>query len=113
MSAHLKDMNLSIEDKALVAAARRGERGALRALAVSLDERLGDDDACLDGAVMAWRAVHGGRRRSGATMAAVAKHLVSLRPHLVGARGAPASGLRVVPAERANLGPAMDRRPAA
>jgi hypothetical protein len=54
-------MNLSVKDKALVAAARSGERGALRALAVSLDERLGDHDACLDGAVMAWRAVQDGR----------------------------------------------------
>src|SRR5688572_13222384 len=98
MSTHLTDMNLSVDDRALMAAARRGDRGALRTLAVTLDERLGDDDACLDGAVMAWQAVHGGRRRSGATMDAVAKHLISLHRRLVGARVAHASGLQVVPA---------------
>ena len=108
MSTHLTDMNLSVDDRALVAAARSGERGALRVLAVSLDERLENDDDCLDGAVMAWRAVHGGRRRSGETMAALAKHLLCLRRRLGGARAAPASGLPV-PAEGANLGPAMDR----
>lgn len=90
-------MNLSVEDKALVAAARSGERAALRALAVSLDERLGDDDACLDGAVMAWRAVHGGGRRSSASMAAVAKRLNSLRRRLIAGRGAPASSVQVGP----------------
>lgn len=87
MSTHLTDMNLSVDEKALVAAARSGERGALRILAVSLDERLGNDDACRDGAVMAWRAVHGGRRRSGATMAAVAKRLIYLRRRLITGRG--------------------------
>ncbi len=55
-------MNLSAEEMTLVVAARNGERGALRSLAVSLDERLGDDDVCLDGAVIAWRAVKGGGR---------------------------------------------------
>ena len=113
MSAHPKDMNLNVDDKALVAAARSGERGALRALAVTLDERLADDDACLDGAVMAWRAVDGGRRRSDARMAAVAKRLTSLRRRLIAGRGAPASSVQVIPAKRTNLGPAMDRRPAA
>ena len=112
MSTHLTDMNFSVEDKALVAAARSGERGALRVLAVSLDERLEDDDARVDGAVMAWRAIHGSRRLSGATMAAVAKYLISLRPRLGGARAAPASDLQVL-AKRTNLGLATDRRPAA
>lgn len=69
------------------------------------------DDACLDGAVMASRAVHGGRRRSGASMAAVAKHLICLRRRLGRSSRSPASGLQVVPAGPANLGPAMDHRP--
>lgn len=69
------------------------------------------DDACLDGAVMAWRAVHGCPRRSGASMAAVAKHLICLRRGLGRSSKSPASRLQVVPAGPANLGPAMDRRP--
>lgn len=69
------------------------------------------DDACLDGAVMAARAVHDGRRRSGASMTAVAKHLICLRRRLGRSSRSPASGLQVVPAGPANLGPAMHRRP--
>ena len=101
-------MKLNIDDESLVAAARSGEPGALRTLAVRFDERLGDEDACLDGAVMAWRAVQGRRPRS----AALAKQFAYLRRHFVGA-SEPPSRMRVAPAEPANLGPAVNRRPAA
>jgi hypothetical protein len=113
LSTHPRVMNLSVDDEALVVAARSGERGPLRNLAVSLDERLGDEDACLDGAVLAWRAVHGGCPRSAAIIAAGVKRFVTLRRRLVEARATPASRLQVAPVAPANRGPATDRRPAA
>lgn len=61
---HLTRMNLSTEES-LVAAARRGEPGALRALARSLDDRLAEEDSPLDGAVLAWRSVAGRGPRGG------------------------------------------------
>ncbi len=77
-------MNLNAEEMTLVAAARNGERGALRDLAVSLDERLGDDDVCLDGAVIAWRAVKGSSRRS--VRSTVLNDFRFLRRRFAGAR---------------------------
>ena len=58
-------MNLSAEDRSLVVAARRGEPGALRALARSLDDGLAEEDAPLDGAVLAWRSVSAPGLRGG------------------------------------------------
>ena len=78
-------MNLSAEEMTLVAAARNGERGALRSLAVSLDERR-DDGVCLDGAVMAWRAVKGSGRRSVRIIATVLNDFRFLRRRFAGAR---------------------------
>jgi hypothetical protein len=105
-------MNLSVDDMTLVAAARSGERGALRALAVSLDGRLGEEEACLDGAVMAWRAVKGPGRPFGGTMAAVSKHLVSLG-RWAGDRISPGPVPHVAPVSQAEVAPALHRRPAA
>lgn len=106
-------MNLSVDDMNLVAAARRGERGALRRLAVSLDERLGNQDVDLDGAVMAWRAVKGGGRAPSRTMAAVDKGLGCLRRRFAAARSIPASAPPVTPAKQEEIPPALDHRPAA
>lgn len=111
MSTHPTDHEPQLRRQGPCAAARSGERGALRSLAVNLDERLGHDDACLDGAVMAWRAVDGGHRRSDARMAAVARRLISFRRRLITGRGVPSSGLHGDPAKRANLGPAMIAAP--
>jgi len=54
---HLIGMDTNLDDFTLIAAARRREPGALRALAVTLDGRLTEDDAALDGAVAAWQAL--------------------------------------------------------
>ena len=103
-------MNLSAEEMTLVAAARNGERGALRLLAVSLDERLGDDDVCLDGAVIAWRAVKGGGRRSVRSIATVLNEFRFLR-----FAGTPvlAAAPPVAPAKPRDSPRAQDHRPAA
>jgi hypothetical protein len=105
-------MKLSDDDMTLVTAARGGERGALRALAVSLDERLGEDEACLDGAVMAWRAVTGPGRRFGGTMAAVWKHFDALGSWAED-RLAPGPAAQMAPEIQVEAAPALDRRPAA
>ena len=109
-------MNLSAEELALVAAARNRERGALRTLAVSLDERLGDD-VCLDGAVMAWRAVKGSSRRSSPrsfrSMAGVLKGPAFLRWRFAGAQSVPASAPPVPLPKPANSPQVQDHRPAA
>ena len=111
-SMHLREMNLSAEELSLVAAARNGERGALRSLAVSLDERLGDDDACLDGAVMAWRAVKGSGRRSVRSMATVLNDFRFLPRRFAGARVL-ASAPPVAPPKPGESPRAQDHRPAA
>lgn len=105
-------MNLSAEEMTLVAAARNGERGALRSLAVSLDERLGDDDVCLDGAVIAWRAVKGSSRRSVRSMAAVLNDIPFLRRRFAGTR-VRASAAPVALPKPGNSPRAQDHRPAA
>lgn len=58
---HLRGMEADVDHAQLIYAARRREPGALRALAVSLDEQLAGDDVALDGAALAWRAVQGER----------------------------------------------------
>ena len=105
-------MNLSAEEMTLVAAARNGERGALRSLAVSLDERLGDDDVCLDGVVIAWRAVKGGGRRSVGSMATVLSDLRFLHRRFAGARVL-SSAASLSPPISGNSQRAQDHHPAA
>jgi hypothetical protein len=116
-SVHLRDMNLSAEEMTLVAAARNGERWALRSLAVSLDERLGDDDVSVDGAVMAWRAVKGGGRRSVRSMSTVMNDLRFLRRRFAGTRVVPSAPPVGPPklgdSQRARDPRAQDHRPAA
>ena len=111
-SMHPRDMNLSAEEMTLVVAARNGERGALRSLAVSLDERLGDDDVCLDGAVIAWRAVKGSSRRSVRSMATVLNDFGFLRRRFPGTRIL-ASAAPVSPPKPGDSLRAQDHRPAA
>ena len=107
-------MNLNIDDTALVAAARSGERGAFRALAVRLDERLGNEDAFLDGAVMAWGAIQGPGRRAQRAVTATPRYLSWLRRHFAGPQLGDASAMTLTHEERAAASaPALDRRPAA
>ena len=105
-------MNLSAEEMTLVAAARDGERGALRLLAVSLEERLEDDNVCLDGAVIAWQAVKGGRRRSVRRMATVLNDFRSLCRRVAGTRVLSSAPPVVLP-KPGDSSRAQDHRPAA
>lgn len=57
-------MDIDRDDLALLTAARERRPGALRQLAVHLDQQLADEDRPLDGAVMAWQAVHRPARRT-------------------------------------------------
>lgn len=57
-------MELTEAQLGLVTVARARQPGALRELAIILDDQLADEDACLDGAVAAWQAVGGRRTRS-------------------------------------------------
>jgi hypothetical protein len=72
-------MKADLDHAHLISAARRREPGALRALAVSLDEELVGDDVALDGAVLAWRAVQG--ERSPGLMRRISNRIALLRRH--------------------------------
>jgi len=105
-------MTLSHEELALVSAARRGEPGALRALAVCLDQRLADADDNLDGAVAAWQAVQRPRARTGSrVLDTVAGWRASLGGRLSPSRLAHPE--RTGAAEGSDRRPRLDHRPAA
>jgi len=107
-------MNLSSEELTMATAARLGEPGALRALAMSLDERLAEEDSSLDPAVLAWQAVAGGpsptRRRP---MAGLGHQLAGILRGIAGRRLGPAAPVAVEQAPRTAPWPLADRRPAA
>lgn len=69
-------MDLNLDHTSLVAAARRREPGALRALAARLDNQLAQADVALDGAVAAWDVV---QQRGAWSMMGIARSLTWLR----------------------------------
>jgi len=108
---HLIGMEANVDPADLILAARRREPGALRALALSLDEQLVGDDVALDGAVLAWRAVRGGR--SLGLMRRISKRYPLLRRRLPESRVPCASVWEVTRGSRDEVPPVLHRRPAA
>ena len=108
---HLRGMEATVEPADLISAARRREPGALRALALSLDEQLIGDDVALDGAVLAWRAVQG--ERSVGLMRRISKRYALLRRRLPESRVPGASVWEVTGDSRDEVPPVLHRRPAA
>jgi hypothetical protein len=104
-------MEANVDPADLISAARRREPGALRALALSLDEQLVGDDVALDGAVLAWRAVQGGR--SHGLMRRFSNRFALLRRGLPESRVPFASVWEVTQDGRSGAPPALGRRPAA
>lgn len=62
---HPSTVDLNEAQLALVSAARTRQPGALRALALSFDSQLAEEDVFLDGAVAAWQVVRVPRTRLG------------------------------------------------
>ena len=106
-------MNLTEDELTLAVAARSGERGLLRALAVSLDVRLGEADVALDGAVAAWQAV-GVRPRPfwWAVMARLSGRLMNVRRPSGGVESCAGRALER-PKQATSEQPVMGHRPAA
>ena len=104
-------MEANVDPAGLILAARRREPGALRALALSLDEQLVGGDIALDGAVLAWRAVQG--ERSPGLMRRISERYALLRRRLPESRVPVASVWEVTPGSRDEVPPVLDRRPAA
>lgn len=108
---HLRGMEANVDRAHLIHAARRREPGALRTLALSLDEQLLGDDVALDGAVLAWRAVQG--ERSPQLMGRITNRFALIRRRLPQPRVPFASVWEVKPDGRPEAPPALGRRPAA
>jgi len=107
-------MNLSSEELTMATAARLGEPGALRALAMSLDERLAEEDSSLDPAVLAWQAVSGRRSQTGRRpMAGFGHQLAGVLRGIAGRQPGPAAPVAVQHAPLTAPWPLADRRPAA
>ncbi|MGI8806970.1 MAG: hypothetical protein ACR2KK_03845 [Acidimicrobiales bacterium] len=104
-------MEANVDPADLILAARRREPGALRALALRLDEQLVGDDVALDGAVLAWRAVQG--ERSLELMRRISKRYALLRRRLPESRVPFASAWEVTGDSRNDVPPVLHRRPAA
>jgi hypothetical protein len=104
-------MEPDLDHAQLIHAARRREPGAFRALALSLDEQLVDDDVALDGAVLAWRAVQG--ERSPGLMGRISNRFAPLRRRLPQSRVPFAPVGEVSGDGRPEAPPALGRRPAA
>lgn len=104
-------MDTNLDDATLIAAARRREPGALRALAVTLDGRLTEDDVALDGAVAAWQAVRdeGSRGRLRATW----NLLASVCPRMTAPRVPVSRPREMTQVSRPEPASVLDRRPAA
>jgi len=111
---HLTSMNLNSEELTLATAARLGEPGALRALAMILDERLAEEDSSLDPAVLAWQAAAGGRSQTGRQLiAGLRRQLAGIRRGIAGRRPGPAAPIAVHQAPLTAPWPLVHRRPAA
>ncbi|MDQ6796903.1 MAG: hypothetical protein M3011_02565 [Actinomycetota bacterium] len=107
-------MNLNSEELTLASAARLGEPGALRALAMSLDERLAEEDSSLDPAVLAWQAVAGGRSQAGRRpTTGLRRQLAGIRRGIAGRRPRPAAPIAIHQAPLTAPRPLAHRRPAA
>jgi hypothetical protein len=94
-------MEPDLDHAQLIHAARRREPGAFRALALSLDEQLVDDDVALDGAVLAW------------LMGRISNRFAPLRRRLPQSRVPFAPVGEVIGDGRPEAPPALGRRPAA
>lgn len=108
---HLRRMEADLDHAHLISAARCRERGALRALALSLDEQLVGGDVAFDGAILAWRAVQG--ERSPGLMGRITNRFALLRLRLPQSRVPFASVWEVTPDGRPETPPEWGRRPAA
>ncbi len=108
---HPRAMELTEDRLDLVTAARSRQPGALRELALILDEQLADEDSSLDGAVAAWQVVRAPRTLLGTLWARVWAELRARRP------GDSQCSSPEVPARAQqtyqHLDTALDQRPAA
>jgi len=106
-----KRYEANVDHTQLILAARRREPGALRALALSLDEELVGDDVALDGAVLAWRAVQG--KRPPGLIERISNRFALLGWRPPQSRVPFASVWEVTPDGRPEAPSALGRRPAA
>jgi hypothetical protein len=104
-------MDTDIDHADLIRAARRREPGALRALAVSLDDASAADGGPLDGAVLAWRAVQGDRYPTLAGR--MSSHVAALRRRLFEARVPFGPEREMTPKRCTEAASVLDRRSAA